>query len=280
MAITSFIPTLWSGVLQHNLQKSLVALNFVNTDYEGEIRQKGDKVKINTVGAINIGDYDGTPITLQDLTTSDTTLEVDQAKYFAFKVDDIDRVQAAGELMAPAMEESAYALADAEDSFILGKIAAAGIANSDVIGTQLAPITLTASNIYQSIVNMKVAMDVKNVPLTGRSIVVPSEVYALLLLDDRFVKATSENTAEEALKNGFVGRVAGFDVYQSNNVVKSSGVWQITAQRKQATTFASQITETEAFRPESIFADAVKGLSVYGCKVTRPQEIIAMYANI
>lgn len=279
MAVTSFIPELWSARLLYALDKNHVATNLVNRDYEGEIQNVGDKVHINTLGAININTYSaGTDITVQDLSTTDATLDIDQAKYFAFAVEDVDKVQAAGDLVDTAMGRAAVGLVDTADSFILGKIAAAGIANANVIGTQAQPIALTASNVYEKIVLMRTALDKANVPLAGRSIVVSPEVYALLLLDDRFTKATA--TAEETIVNGLVGRVAGFDVYESNNVVKSSNVFQITAQTPDATAYAEQIIKTEAFRPEGKFADAVKGLHVYGAKVVRPECIVAMYATV
>ena len=77
--IDTFIPKLWSSRLMYNLEKAHVATNFVNRDYEGEIKQKGDTVHINTIGAITVNSYSiGTPITVQTLSTSDQTLVIDQ----------------------------------------------------------------------------------------------------------------------------------------------------------------------------------------------------------
>ena len=134
---------------------------------------------------------------------------------------------------------------------------------------------------------MRTLLDKANVPTTGRTIVVPPEVYALLLLDDRFAKSGSDS-GQNALLNGMVGRVAGFDVFMSNNCVSGTDggsgsntpYFVITAQVADACTYAEQIIKTEAYRMEKRFADAVKGLHVYGAKVTDGSQIAAMYCSV
>ena len=121
-------------------------------------------------------------------------------------------------------------------------------------------------------------MDKVNVPTAGRTLAVSPDVYALLLLDDRFTK--NDYSAESTVSNGFVGRVAGFDVYETNNLTSTSTYTILTAQTSEAVTYAEQIIKTEAFRPEGAFADAVKGLHVYGAKAVRPECVVAMYATV
>lgn len=287
MAVTTFIPELWSARLLYALEKAHVATNLVNRNYEGEISNHGDTVHINTIGAITVKSYTkNTDIDAPEtLTTTDQTLVIDQAKYFNFQVDDVDKVQAAGELVDTAMGRAAYALADVSDAYLLGVIAA-GAAAGNTIGSAAAPIALTASNVYENIVKLKTKLDKANVPNTGRTIVVPPDVHSLLLLDDRFAKSTA-TAGQEALINGLVGRIAGFDVYMSNNVKTGTGTdtgktpyFEITAQITDATTYAEQIIKTEAYRMESRFADAVKGLHVYGAKVTDGTKIAKILASV
>lgn len=287
MAVTTFIPELWNARLLYALEKAHVATNLVNRNYEGEISNHGDTVHINTIGAITVKSYTkNTDIDAPEtLTTTDQTLVIDQAKYFNFQVDDVDKVQAAGELVDTAMGRAAYALADVSDAYLLGVIAA-GAAAGNTIGSAAAPIALTASNIYENIVKLKTKLDKANVPNTGRTIVVPPDVHSLLLLDDRFAKSTA-TAGQEALINGLVGRIAGFDVYMSNNVKTGTGTdtgktpyFEITAQITDATTYAEQIIKTEAYRMESRFADAVKGLHVYGAKVTDGTKIAKLLASV
>ena len=287
MAITTFIPEIWSARLLYALDNAHVATNLVNRNYEGVIANQGDTVHINSIGAVTVKDYTkNTNIADPEvLTTADQTLDIDQAKYFNFQVDDVDKAQISGEIIDTAMGRSAYALADVSDAFLL-KTIANGAASANKIGAKATLTALTASNVYENIVKMRTLLDKANVPTTGRTIVVPPEVYALLLLDDRFAKSGSDS-GQNALLNGMVGRVAGFDVFMSNNCVSgadggegSTPYFVITAQVAAATTYAEQIIKTEAYRMEKRFADAVKGLHVYGAKVTDGSQIAAMYCSV
>ena len=125
MSVATFIPELWSARLLQGLEKSHVATNLVNRDYEGQIRNQGDKVNINTLSDVAIKTY--TPnsdiASPDDLTTTKQQLEITEADYFNIQLDDVDRVQAAGELMDTAMRNVAYKMNDRTDRFILGKIA-------------------------------------------------------------------------------------------------------------------------------------------------------------
>ena len=287
MAITTFIPELWSARLLYALEKSHVATNLVNRNYEGVIANQGDTVHINSIGAVTVKDYtrNSNIADPEILTTADQTLDIDQAKYFNFQVDDVDKAQISGDIIDTAMGRSAYALADVSDAFLL-KTISNGVASANKIGAKATLTALTASNVYENIVKMRTLLDKANVPTTGRTIVVPPEVYALLLLDDRFAKSGSDS-GQNALLNGMVGRVAGFDVFMSNNCMSgtdggsgSTPYFVITAQVAAATTYAEQIIKTEAYRMEKRFADAVKGLHVYGAKVTDGSQIAAMYCSV
>lgn len=287
MAVTTFIPELWSARLLYALDKAHVATNLVNREYQGIIANQGDTVHINSIGAITVKDYTkNTDIADPDaLTTTEQTLVIDQCKYFNFQVDDVDNVQAAGDLVDTAMSRAAYSLADVADAYLL-KTIAAGAASGNTVGAASGPIALTAANVYENIVKLRTKLDKANVPNPGRTIVVPPEVYALLLMDDRFAKSDAA-AGQSALLNGEVGRVAGFTVYMSNNVHTGTGTdtgktayFEITAQVSTATTYAEQIIKTEAYRLEKRFADAVKGLHVYGAKVTDGSQIAKLIASV
>ena len=287
MAVTTFIPELWSARLLYALDKAHVATNLVNREYQGIIANQGDTVHINSIGAITVKDYTkNTDIADPDaLTTTEQTLVIDQCKYFNFQVDDVDNVQAAGDLVDTAMSRAAYSLADVADAYLL-KTIAAGAASGNTVGATSGPIALTAANVYENIVKLRTKLDKANVPNTGRTIVVPPEVYALLLMDDRFAKSDAA-AGQSALLNGEVGRVAGFTVYMSNNCRTGTGTdtgktpyFEITAQVSTATTYAEQIIKTEAYRIEKRFADGVKGLHVYGAKVTDGSQIAKLIASV
>lgn len=278
MAVTNFIPQVWSARLLAHLDKAHVLTNLVNRDYEGEIRQYGDTVKITQIGDITIKDYvTNTDIDdPQELTTEQQLLTIDQQKYYNFQIDDVDAAQARADLADAAMQRAAYGLADVADRW-LAEIMAAGADEGNQLGSDAAPVALTADTAYNYLVRLKVILDKRNVPTSGRWVLVSPEYHGLLLQDDRFV-GTGGTAAEAALGNGYIGSAAGFRVYLSNNLPGSLGAQKVIASYNGATSYAEQILKTEAYRLEKRFADAVKGLHVYGGKVTRPNAIAVLTA--
>lgn len=266
MAVTTFIPEIWAARILENLRKEHVYVPLLNRDYEGEIKQYGDTVHINSLTDVTISTYTGTLSGPQTLTTTDQTLLIDQQKYFDFMLDDVDKVQAMPGLLEAATRSAAYGLSDVTDQFVAALLAAGGTAIS---GTAVA---VTASNAYPQLVALKVALDKANVPTQGRWVVVPPDYHGLLLQDARFVGYGNDFNAE-ILTNGRVGRAAGFEIFVSNNVPVASSEYSIIAGHSIAATYAEQLIETEAMRCESAFGDRVRGLHVYGAKVTRPTAV-------
>jgi len=284
VSIDTFIPSVWSGALLVNLHKEHVYAQpgVVNSDYDGEIANVGDTVKIHAIGAVTVSDYTkNTDISAPEtLTDAELTLAIDQAKYFNFQIDDIDKRQQTPKLMTGAMAEAAYAISDASDQFVAALYTDAASAN--LIGSTGSPKTDlgTAGQPYVYLTNLKTALDVANVPKAGRFVVVPPWYEALLLQDQRFVSfGTAPNV--ENLRNGQIGRAAGFDVLVSNNVPSADATtkFRIIAGHPIAWSFADQISEVVAYRPERRFADALKGLHVYGAKVVRPSALAVLTAN-
>ena len=278
MAVTTFIPELWSARLIHALDETHVAAKLVNRRYEGIIRAQGDTVHINSIGAVTVSDYEantdiGEP---QLLSVDDQTLVIDQAKYFNFQVDDVDAAQAAGDLIDAAMGRAAQALGSVSDAYILQTMADGA---GTVIGGDRG-MALNADNVYAQIVALRTVMDKNNVPENGRCLVIPPDVYALLLMDDRFVKASDGAVADDVLLRGSVGQAAGFRVWMSNNLPKDDDVFTVLALVPDAVTYAEQVVQPEAYRMEKRFADGVKGLHVYGCRVTEPAAVTAMHCTV
>lgn len=285
MALDSFIPAIWSGAILRTLDNALVynSPTVVNRDYEGEIRNMGDRVKINSVGRITVKAYTkGTDIAdPEELTSAQQELVIDQGDYFNFQVDDVDATQTKPKVMATAMSDAAYEIAAAADSFIATTMFAA-IPTANKIGTVASAKSDlgTAGVPYGYLVDLGVLLSEKNTPENGRFVVVPPWFHGELLKDERFVSfGTDANRA--TLTNGMVGRAAGFDIMQSNAVpsTSSTAAFRIMAGHRIATSFANQISSVEAFRMEKRFSDAVKGLHVYGGKVVRPSNLAALIAD-
>lgn len=282
MSIDNFIPEIWANELLVNLNKAHVygGPTVVNRDYEGQIRNAGDTVRINSIGRVTIGDYTkNTDMTAAEtLTDAQATLTIDKQKFFNFQVDDIDRAQQTPKVMAGAMAEAAYGLRDKVDTDIAALYTDAASAN--LIGSTGSPKTdVSTVGAYVYLVQLGVLLDNANVPNEGRFAVIPPWFHGYLQQDSRFVgNGTPQNV--DILVNGSVGRAAGFDLFKSNNVPATTATkYRIVAGHRMAWSFAAQIIEVEAYRPQLRFADAVKGLMVYGQKVVRPDALAVLTAN-
>lgn len=273
MAITTgyknFIPTLWSARLLSHLDNALVALQLVNRDYEGEITAFGDTVKINQIGNVTIKDYTGNDIDApEELDSTQLALVIDQAKYFNFAVKDIAKAQANVNLMDAAMARAGYGMAAVVDTDIFSEVAAQA---GNRVGTTAKAIEVEVANAYDLIVDLGVTLDGKNVPRAGRKLVLPAWYFGLLSKDARFTRNY------DILENGVVegATVGGFQLLMSNNLKKETGdVVHSVGGTTQGMTFANQVVETEAYRPEKNFSDAVKGLNVWGRKVVQPNCLV------
>ena len=281
MSILNFRPEIWSANLLVALRKNLVFGDLVNRDYEGEITQAGDTVRITSVGRPTIGNYvpNSTVITPEQVQDSQRTLVVDQAKYFAFAVDDVDQRQAKGNVIPQSVNEAAYGFADVIDQYIASFYTGAQSANA--LGAISITAATNANDAYDKVlVPLKVQLDLANVPTEGRWVVVRPEVHALLLRDSRFIKVNESGTSE-GLRNGMVGRAAGFDIRVSNNAPNVTGSqYAVIAGNNSAITFAEQINKIEAYRPQSSFSDAVKGLILYGGKLVRPDSLATALVTV
>lgn len=279
MAISNFIPELWSARLLVSLRKAHVAGALVNTDYEGEIKRQGDTVHVTNLTAPTIGTYTKhTDITIEDVDDDTASLVINQSRYFAFEVDDLEKAQqvAGGNALATQLDAAAYGLRDAADAFLLDTMQNAVQGTSNDLGT--VDISGTGGNelVWDSIVDLSVKLDESNVPSEGRFVVLSPSLHGRLLKDSRFVAAGDVRGADTRA-SGFIGQVAGLDIYKSNNmpavVDTNATAGHALAGHRMATSFAEQIVSVEGFRMEKRFADAVKGLHVYGAKVFRPTAL-------
>jgi len=285
MAVDTFIPEVWSANLFTTLEKKYIFAQggVTNSDYEGDISQAGDTVHIGSLTDPTVANYvkNVTVINPATLATTDQTLLIDQSKYFAFEVDDVDKrqVQSAGNLVGKAMARSASLLSDTADGFIAGLM----VANAGTILTPAAVATADAA--FLLFRNLKLKLDKLNVPSEGRFCICAPEMHALMLGDNRFIDA-SRYGSNTVLQNGEVGTILGFKMMCSNNIpAGTAGTLPavsnfVIAGHSIATTFATQIRKVEAYRPPDSFSDAVKGLHLYGGKVVRPEALVVQDTDV
>jgi N4-gp56 family major capsid protein len=279
MTLATFIPEVWSAQLLISLQKSLVFQVLANRDYEGDIANQGDTVHITSIGDPTISNYTvGSTLTYEQLTTADRTLIVDQAKAFSFEVDDIDKRQAAGSVIGTAMARAAYRLADVTDQFLSGLTVNAAPAN------QIANTSITTPDLaYKFLTKLNTALNVANVPTQGRVCIIPPWFNEVMSQDLRFTSAVAldpQGSVPSAALTGFVRHAVGCDIYVSNNLVVPGANRNLVVMGiNEALTFAEQISQVEALRLQTTFADAIRGLHLYGGKVTRPEAIATLDAS-
>jgi hypothetical protein len=283
ISVLAFKPEIWSKVILAALQKNLVfgGSGIVNNDYEGEISGPGNVVHITQFGDPVITPYTpNSTLVYQALNDAGLDLNVDQSFSFSFSVDDVDRRQAAGDMQTYLEERASYKMADTADQYIAGLYT--GVASGNTVGTSGAPITpalyasATPADLYQKVLlPLKVQLSEANIPMAGRYVVVPPWAEGLLEQTQAFIAITDmQGEPSKVFQNGMIGRVAGFDVYVSNNAINYSGSnWIVQAGHPMAITYAEQIVQTEALRLQTTFADAVRGLHVYGARLVRPDHI-------
>lgn len=273
-----FVPEIWSAQLQVKLEGSLVLASGLvcNRDFEGEIRNVGDTVHV----PMELLDPSIVPYHMQnglstpeELGILDTSIHITEADAFNFRVEDIAQVQNKVKgLVAKGQDRAARKLAEKADQFVSGLITAAE-GTEDERGHKVEKVIREKSDKpYEAIVAANYILDNKDVPQSGRYIVISPKVRSELLLDERFISADKYG-AGSVITNGEVGRILGMPVYMTTVMYDRDMI----VGHQMAVTFANQITRVEAYRPEKFFADAVKGLHVYGGKVLRPEALVTIY---
>ena len=250
MAVTNFIPQIWEARLMAKFHERSVG-QLITT---APTKIEGNKIIFNKVSDIALKDYEGS-VSFDDLTTSKVELPMDVKKYWAFKVDDVDAVQAAGNLIDPHVAEAGYGLQEATDKLIL----------DEALKTSH---TVEGEKAYDVIVKANTQLNKNKVPKADRYVVINAEVLEELHLDPRF---TANYTI---LENGVIegAKINGVQLVFSEEL--NGGEFAIVALHKSAIGFGKQLEETEAMRLQNAFADGVRGLQVCGVKTLREEAVV------
>ena len=288
----TFIPEIWSKKLIEKFYDATVLTAISNTDYEGEIRNQGDKVIIRTIPSLSINDYkSGQTLVNQRPESSNVELLIDKGKYWSAIVDDVQETQADIALMNMWSQDASEQMKISIDTDVLHNIvpdvaaankgATAGRISGNIdLGTTGSPVGIDKTSILDFILDMGQVLDEQNRPETGRFLVMPYWATTLLKKSDiKDASLTGDGTSP--MRNGRVGMIDRFTIYQSNNLRKvtdgANTAFDFLAGIKNGLTFASQLTKTETLRAESTFGDIMRGLQVYGYKVVDGESLVAGY---
>lgn len=305
----TFIPTLWAGKMVAKFYAATMFGEIANTDYEGEISGQGDKVIINTVPTIAIRDYvAGTNLSYDVPTGSTVDLNIDQGKYFGFRVNDVLEYQSKPKLMDMFTTDAAEQMKVVIDrAVLLGTVkqvaalagtnknmgATAGIISGAYsLGTDNAPITLAANNVLQVLTQLASTMDEANIPENERFLII-SPQDRQILMESPLANAQFTGDGTSIQRNGKIGMIDRFTVYVSNQLPRAAAGKDfdnanqagalarhaIIAGHKSGLTFASQITKVEDLPDQNDFGKLVRGLNVFGFKVIKADSFaIALVA--
>ena len=270
MSYANFKPIIWSKKIEHELKKFTVFKEDCDFRFEGDAG-RGKTVKILGVGKPTIGTYTGSSIgTPETVPDSSVYLKIDQAKFFNFQVDDVDKAQAIEGLMPAYMEEATRGLAEMEDSFI-----------AQELGTNAG--SATASTSITTETGMATAIDNAFVYLWNNGVSNKDKVtiyltpWAYNLFKNRLVALKTDN--DDLIAKGVVGLYNSAKVKMTNNIYNDGTDDYLIVKTSKAYAFCNGINETEAYRPETLFSDAVKGLDTYGGKMVRPKECYCIKAH-
>jgi hypothetical protein len=273
MAYTNFIPSVWEETINRELERVCVFAEDCNRQYEGLVANKGDSVHILGVGKPTIKSIDranasGEIDEAEEIEDTSVILNINQIRYFNYKVGDIDKAQAVGGLMDALSAETSEGLANEMDKFIANMVT-----DSSVSKLTETPTVLSKENVLTVLDDAIQMLQENDVNMAyGITVTVSPRFYKLF--KQAYVSTDTDNS--EMLKNGKVAMYGNVTVKLSNNVAKtdSGATDNIMIRTKRAIAFVNPLTHTEAYRPEKSFADAVKGFALFDGKVVRPKEIV------
>lgn len=262
MAIDNFIPEIWAAGVTTAFSQNQVVIPTLTATYSGEAR-KGNTVHI--IGAVTptIVDYKaaGRVINAEALADTEVTLLIDQEKAFSVNVDDVDAVQAAGTFDAWVQAAGRALGEDAEAAVIAAMVADATNGNTGAV------VIDTPEKAKAAILAIRTKLTANKVPAAGRYVAVSPDFADLLIAGLSDAAAAG---ADNELRNGQIARLYGM------NVLESALVPAMTAlgYHESAVAFVSQIDKVESLRNPSKFSDIVRGLNVYGTKVTLADAVV------
>jgi hypothetical protein len=265
MAVTNYQPAIWHASLLENLHQNTFIIPTLNHDYEGDITNGGETVKITGFTSPTIKTYNGS-IVRDALTDTNLDLEIDQKKYYAYLVDDVDKVQAAGSFDA-VQADAAQGLADVAEDFVITDM----LTNGTSAGTAAITDFATAD---AAVKTLRTAMVKAKVPTAQRYLAANPEFAGFLMDAGGSLFKANESGSDQTLRNGVVGTYRGFTVIETPSAaLANGGKPAAVGYWGRAYGFAEQLVKDRAQTVTDAFGDQVDGLHVYGGTVIRPLAV-------
>lgn len=288
-----FTPVIYSKRVLLSLKKTAVVDEVTNTEFQGEISNMGDTVRIIKQPVMTVQSYTrGQVLQSQDIVDEDITLVINQAFTCQFYLDDIEVRQSHIDYMNLTADAAAYAIRDRYDTGVLSDMVS-GVTSTNTMGTTAAELNIGFGGAddytpLDLLSHLCTLLDLQNVPDDGKRFVVaaPGFYEALRREDSKLIEAQVIGSGESSIvinENLWSKyRVHGFRLYKSNNTPTNatSGNNVVLAGHTMATATAASILKNEIVRSPSSFGDLNRTLFVYGDKVLRPSAMALAYVNI
>lgn len=277
-AYPGFIAEVWSQKINAGLDNSCVMLQCVNRDYQADADKGTESINIICPGKVTASAYSGTISNYETVPGISEKLKLDQSVYFGFQVPDIDAAQTNIPILDTLTEQAKKSIEESIDAYLFGFYADAAAQNR--IGTSDAPTALNNTNIYSKFVGLAKSLKVSGALTNGLGawVVVHPDVEELLLLSDEF--SSPSKTGDTTLTSGAIGKIAGLDVFVSNNVGKFDSNYVVMAGTNQAITYASQLAKIETIRAQSSFNSIVRGLYTFGAMTLNPKALSTLTCSL
>jgi len=268
IATPNTIPKLYEAKILRTLEKNLVAKKLCNAKTSSPITKYGDTVYFPSLADPTIGNYTGADFTYEDLQDAQLAMFIDQQKYFAFRVDDIDEAQSVMDMKNSQLDRAAYGLRDEADKRVFTHYAEAH--------NQLTEAGVTSATIFSSIARIARVLDEQNVPANQRWMAINPIVKERMVLAG--IRFQVENGGEGINGGVQFADYLDFKVYVSNNLhttgADETQVAYVMAGSDNAIAFADQLMNTRIMPLERSFKMGCSGLYVYGSKVIKAKELV------
>ena len=236
----------------------------------------------------------------QALITGDMTLTIDNIAQYSMSFNDVELAQNQFNVLDGASALAMQKLGDGKDRQVM--VAAINETDNVKIGTAAAPVAVTKDNIYDYLVDARIAL-MNGGYLNGDGFysfkgnqeepeylqpvyTCTPAIYGLMLKSTQLTHPTA--AGDDLISRGQKSMMAGFEI-DVNTVLTTITTTDVTgldtdaqigiATTKMAITFASQMTKVEKLRDLNCFADIVRGIELYGFKVIHPKAVVVTFFN-
>jgi len=207
--LTAYTPELWAETNVQILREKIVLPNLVRRDFSADLAEAGDTVNTRRPAKLTTNNFTSAgQVTTQNLTAANIPVTLNQHKEVTFEVTDREASRSFKNIIEEFMDPSMLAISNDVDTAI-----ASEYANFDVSAT-----VASAAGWDAAIRAARTTLNNQLVPEDGRSLVLSNDDEGSLLADDKFVKVNESGDGGQALRNGMVGRLYGFDIFRATNI--------------------------------------------------------------